>query len=670
MFVIAVLSAAQLLLQPTMPVTPYNDLQRHTALALNFKEALSQWQIIPRLQPNPAYLPDMPTFQYYGFVSSAFTQFGIWIGMEAFRAMIFGVILCRFIGLLTLYSALKRLNFSMNTALISSAAYVFFPYCQTNLYGRIAIAEACAQGLLPLLIYAWVNTLSEKKIAVGVIFTTITIILLTLTHPIFLLWSTFTLGFFAVLGIVLSKRDRFKKFKWTITGIVFGLFTSAFQWLPAFLSKSELKNDFAVRSPFFDARFTSLSGFFGWPEKLALDGTEYYFTGTAWIFPVLLIAAILTYRNSRRDLFSYSQLNVLIGSSIILIFFLLLAISPFDIWAIMPKLTYATQFPYRMFAFVGLFSVILLAFSLEKFVNSAALRWVFGFFAIALSGPALVAPYNIYGDRFPIFDDQQILANFSLDDYSVPRKNKITDQDGWLLRDNEVYIPESIFRDGRWFSPSNVAINVQGKIGLKNDNKSFVIWFADAEDENKKISEDFLVNEDSFNHTFYINSTIKKLRLISSRSLRPTEIDSKNLDSRNLPIIITAINFTDAKLVSSDLNETKREIIGPYSRKFTLPGNVSANQEYILPIAYSRFFKFTQNDKQLAASQTTVGLTEVITENINTPIIANYQIPIYVTLISIFGLIISMLFIAYHLPLKKFLPKMKLPSSIFKLEPN
>ena len=52
-------------------------------------------------------------------------------------------------------------------------------------------------------------------------------------------------------------------------------------------------------------------------------------------------------------------LRAVIATSLaIVVLFLFLSLSPVDVWAYLPRATYATQLPYRLLAFVALFSAV------------------------------------------------------------------------------------------------------------------------------------------------------------------------------------------------------------------------------------------------------------------------------------------------------------------------
>lgn len=532
---IAVVSCSQLLFQKGLPHTPNEDLARHVALALNFREALKQGQYIPRLQPNPITLPDLPVYQYYGFMSSAVSQVGLWLHLPALNSVILGVVLCRIFGLLALFIALKRVGVSWISSIIACCAYIFFPYLQTNLYGRVAIPEACAHGLLPVIFMGYVYSVTEKNWLIPVLLIAFSILLLALSHPIFLLWSVISVVVLAIVSLMLHKEHRYRNFANLMMGLLFGMAISSFQWYPAYLSSSDLNINFTEASPYGTAYLTSFSGFIGLPKALSSSGSEFYLTGAIWVLPVIVLSIF-----SLREINRYYQdkLNKVVAASIVsVVFFLFLSFSPVDVWTYLPRVTYATQFPYRLLAFVGLFSAVLLGFIIDTKIKSLGLKIALGSFIVALSGMSLIAPINIFGPRLLQQSNSEIISTFSSFDYAITEKGAVAVGDGWLIKDNLIHLPKA---------QEDNFITVIGHLGgiVNADNLS--LWFIAPNDSNSVVSDVFIVRNNHFAHTFAIKAGNQVVRLVASKYARPSDIDRKSTDTRLLSIMIDGLEMSCA----------------------------------------------------------------------------------------------------------------------------
>ena len=264
-FLLSYLSAAQMLLLPYVPNTPNQDLARHVALALNFKDAILSGQVIPRLQLTTVHgIQDIPVFQYYGFLSSLLAQPGLFFNLSELYSLILGVVIARFIGCLALLGVCLKLNLGWYSGLISIFAWLFFPYIQTNLYGRAAIPEAVAQALLPLIPLAWAIAVGGSSRAAALL-TALIIFLLALAHPIFLMWGVVTIFLFVFLDFCMG---RYYASKSNLMGLIAGLGMSSFQWLPSLITKKDFFIPFLELNPSLNAHLTSYSGFYGFPEAL------------------------------------------------------------------------------------------------------------------------------------------------------------------------------------------------------------------------------------------------------------------------------------------------------------------------------------------------------------------------------------------------------------------
>jgi hypothetical protein len=86
-----------------VPESLGNDLAAHVAMAENFRTAFEDGQWIPRLLTRPASLPDIPLFQFYGFMTGLLTLPFLMAGVKALMSIALAVALIRFLGCLANY---------------------------------------------------------------------------------------------------------------------------------------------------------------------------------------------------------------------------------------------------------------------------------------------------------------------------------------------------------------------------------------------------------------------------------------------------------------------------------------------------------------------------------------------------------------------------------------
>jgi hypothetical protein len=397
-------------------------------------DALRSGQFLPRLLSAPGHVPDIPTFQYYGFMTGLIGLPGVLAGLSSFGALIAGLTVCRLIGLGGVYAAARLLGGDRPIALLSAAVYALTPYLISTLYGRVDVAESIADCELPFLVLG-VAMAMTRSVAAGAAVIAATIFTLAITHPIFLLYGTVCVG---LMMVVTASRAAFGA---GAAGIGVGLLLSAFQWYPALLTDHLLAGHFLKCSPFKAAIFTSASGLFGMPLTMADRGwataeATYLYLTPGWLtLPALagLVALLVRRRDSLQVRFA---VMLLVPGAL----YLFLSFSPVDVFQYLPRTAWALQLPYRLLAFVALFSALALALQLPR------LRWPWcvGLLAITVlqSAPTLLRPTY----QAPL----TVPANtFTSQDYLIHDRDGLADPDGWLVHYAMAIYPPPPSRDDK-----------------------------------------------------------------------------------------------------------------------------------------------------------------------------------------------------------------------------
>lgn len=412
-----------------LPITPADDLARHVAMAENFLIALKSGQFWPIIQePSLADLPDMPLFQYYGFMTGLAALPGMLLSLSSLKALMIGVFIFRIAGAVGVYWASSLLGGNRKVSILASIVYYMTPYVISNLYGRVAVPETLAHCELPFLVVGLLLGL-RGSLPAGAVTIAVTILLLSLTHPIFLLY-----GCIALVMMMLVSLSRRVIVTGSI-GLLAGTLLSAFHWYPMYLTRSYLSRFTNFLSPTASASLTSWRGLWGFPKSLAelsgavhspfgtssLSSLDYLYLTPGWFtLPVILaLAFLITVRGKLPE-----KLIILIPN----IVFLFLAFSLGDIYQFLPAVTWTVQFPYRLLAFVALFTALGLPLLLPRLKTAGFL--ILAFMAIYQSSalifhlsyrePLLVAPEAI----------ARTYANY---DYSIVDKNAINEGDNWMF---------------------------------------------------------------------------------------------------------------------------------------------------------------------------------------------------------------------------------------------
>ncbi len=429
--VLAVAATAQFLMLGALPATPANDLAMHTAMVGGFFEALASGQWLPRLLNAPGHVPDIPVFQYYGFVTGLIGQPGLACGLSAFPALMVGVAGFRLFGLAVVYVTGRLLGGDRPVAFLAAAVYGLTPYLLSNLYGRVDVAETLAHCELPLLALGMVLAMTGR-VAGGTAVLAGAVFCLALTHPIFLLYGAVAMG---LLALAAGSRRVWAA---AVAGGAIGLLLSAFQWYPAVLSDDLLSGHFLKYSPFHAATLTSASGLYGLPLTMADRGwssseAPFVFHTPGWLTLPMLAALALAAARHRGTM---AVRLILVPLAV----FLFLAYSPIDVFQFLPRQTWALQMPYRLLAFVALFTALALPLVWPRL----PVGWAAVLLAVTVAQSAPVLSRSTYVTPLDV-----PAATYASTDYLIREHSTLTGPDGWLAYYARQIYPQPPSRDDR-----------------------------------------------------------------------------------------------------------------------------------------------------------------------------------------------------------------------------
>jgi hypothetical protein len=592
-----------------VPSTPNEDLARHLAGVINFKAALDEGQWIPRLQPYPRDSPDAPTFQYYGFLASAAPQPFLYSGFTVLHALILGIAAIRCVGFLALYMTGRLFGASRPSSLLAVLLYAMTPYCLSEFYGRYAVPETAAAAVLPLTLLGWTWITTGRR-ALGIAVAALSVVLLSLAHPIFLLYGVATListGLFAK-----TWMDRTA----IVASVALGLAAASFQWYPAFITRDSLATFPHFDSPFLLRHLSSAWGLIG--VTVPMGPTEgyrdYYFTLGAWTIPVL-VALFALACGRQRDRRALALGTMLAGV-------LLLAYSPIDFWQYLPRVLWTVQFPYRLLAFCGLFAALGSALVAPRL--SALTALVVGGVVVLMQLPILRGPHL---DRALEFSDEEIASIFASRDYTVAETNRTSVSgvgfDGWLVQTNGLRI-----------DPSRTPIDLL-LAGRCISSEPLQVWIADP------MTGERVSDVQTLHSPFQTRLSIRRLsasRLLTvavSRYVIPHDNDPRSSDMRALSLNLTRMEFLSPGEVAPDLippASVSRTRTGPYTRRFVVDPeqfkSIGRIYDVELPMIYSPLVEVNQGGVPLPIEPSVARRVIVRTHAITRLIDAVYRPPI------------------------------------------
>ncbi|MBI3885501.1 MAG: hypothetical protein HY302_07205 [Opitutae bacterium] len=593
-----------------VPVTPAQDLAKHVAMALNFAAAVADGQPWPRLQLNHPQVPDIPLFQYYGFMTGFAAFPFLKLGLSGIQAVVTSLIFLRFAGLLALYAAGRRLGLSQPAAWLAIALFALEPYLLSTLYGRVAVPEFHAQSELPFILWGYA-LLATGRGRTGFVVVTAVFVCLAFTHNIFFLYGA---AFFILLVASSALPLRFRFFGALALGAA--VMISAPQWLPALLSSSELNIDFFLKNPHYNGYLTDGSGLFGFYRPLGEHGDDvrYYFTYSWWTLPGL--AALVLVSARRRQCYPISLVALLA---------LLLSLGWFDIWSLLPRFTWALQFPYRLIPFVALAGALGSAALLDRFFRPPTLL-LFGVIASFTVWPILSMPPF---DRQLTISDKDLEREYASSDYvavgqyGTNQASRIVASDLWLKDDNLLYGD----KQGR--------ITVLLRCRSIFPDHPVVLTLVSTDGKAQEVSNSVVVPPGAELRTFTLatNRVVRTARIRPSEYLVPAVVDRNPFgDRRRLFAYVESLIVNDRPIVG--IAKARLVARSGLKRQFqTQPaGSIPAGTAHTpapvgLPTAYTPLLRAWQNGRDLPVSAAADG-TSIVRAVPGVPIETEYQLPL------------------------------------------
>ena len=328
--------------------------------------ALLELQFPPRIAPLAIDGWRYPAFQFYspfpytlfGLVAHIIPGHNPWVAVQI---VLFFALLCGGIGMFLLA---REISDSAAAAAIASCAYITAPYLLINIHARAAMAEAFAQGILPMAaLFLWratrvpsVDRVARAAIAVAILF---------LSH---LITGTY---FLIAFSMVLAVESLLSHYRWkrlaVIPLIAIGAaLLAAYYFLPM-LHTRELLMGRIIGDP---TGWSFLTTFFRLmaPKSLSplLDGANAEPNLNPAIgMPILTGLLLLGIRLIQPPPDEVRGVRpIAVGLLAVIPLFFFFAWSPVDVWKMVPYVFYIVQFPYRLLAQIQWMGVLCLALGL------------------------------------------------------------------------------------------------------------------------------------------------------------------------------------------------------------------------------------------------------------------------------------------------------------------
>ncbi len=184
---------------------------RHSVYFLfEFDRVFRDGVLYPRWFPDMTYGYGYPLFNIYGPLAFYVGEFFHLIGFDFVTAVKIVFALAWVLSGLAMYGFVKRVFENKNAAFIAGLLYVFMPYHLIDVYVRAALAESVALVFLPLTLWAFYNTVTDRSIR-SVLFAAFAYAGMVFAHNGIALLFSIVLGAW-ILFLVLCTRDPKTKF--------------------------------------------------------------------------------------------------------------------------------------------------------------------------------------------------------------------------------------------------------------------------------------------------------------------------------------------------------------------------------------------------------------------------------------------------------------------------
>ncbi len=216
-----------------VPVT--HDGNNHLVRFANYKIAVRELQIPPRIAPNLVNGYGYPVFNYnYPLANILSLPFSILnIHYEiAYKMIVTFFIFIAFVGA-NLF--LKSKNFSKSARAFALMVFALNPYILTSIIFRGNVGEVMAWGILPWIFY-FLEKIKDKKIFFNknLFFLILCLSALFLAHNIVAFFASILIIFY----LVFTYKNNWLAWKKFVLGFVWSFIIALWFWLPAIMEKN------------------------------------------------------------------------------------------------------------------------------------------------------------------------------------------------------------------------------------------------------------------------------------------------------------------------------------------------------------------------------------------------------------------------------------------------
>ena len=350
-----------------------NDHTSHLAYIIQAKMALEEGQFPIRVAPLEDFGFRYPSFQFY-------SQLPYTLGAiiykfitptnpyNAYKMMLW---LALWVGGIFIYRLALGLTRYRIAAILAGVSYMAAPYFLINVHSRGAFTEAIAQGILPIVLF-YTFKLYRKPSVNSLLLSAVSWFALATTHIITFIYSTIFI-FGLILIISRLSQAPLKDLIRLAIAYIWGCLLALYFLAPVVLESASLsiRQQIDQGNPFYSRWLTPLANLLS-PTSLPPEPTELGFAPTYGLHPAVGWVFLIAWGTVLYYSFSKSKLSLRLQSArptivalltIFLITFLL-TWSSANIWELLPRQLWVTQFSFRFLTHVMWTGSLLTAFAI------------------------------------------------------------------------------------------------------------------------------------------------------------------------------------------------------------------------------------------------------------------------------------------------------------------
>jgi ABC-type multidrug transport system fused ATPase/permease subunit len=353
----------------------FNDTASHVGYVAQARTAIIEGQFPLRVAPIEDNGWRYPGFQFYSqlpyFIGGWFYK--LVTPTNPYEAYKLVILLSLIIGGFYIYRLSVKLTESGVAAILAGIAYMSAPYFLNNIHARGAFTEAIAQGILPIVLYYVIECYTTGKRRY-LILSALSWFCLAVTHLITFIYGSLFIGILALIVIIQTRKTdfTFSRLIPPLQGYGLGWLLGSYFLAPVVFISSDLavRKQVTLNNPFGSNSYTPLANLLA-PTSLPPEPSESGLAGTYGLHPAvgwILLGAcgvVMYYSYFSPSIPAKLQKTrpYIIALLWVFIIALFLTWSPINIWAILPRQLWVTQFTFRLLTHVMWAGALLTAYA-------------------------------------------------------------------------------------------------------------------------------------------------------------------------------------------------------------------------------------------------------------------------------------------------------------------